>query len=76
MYASPLYVENVTLTAGPLTELTTNVVYGVTTNGDVYAVSASASGYVPAGVTLWTAHLATPDNNTLDGYRVASSPRR
>ena len=33
---------------------TTNVVYGATTNGDIYAVSASASGYVPAGVTLWT----------------------
>ncbi len=67
LYAVPLYVENVTITAGPYTGLTTNVVYGGTTNGDVYAVTASAAGYVPAGTILWKVHIGNADNNTLDG---------
>ena len=66
VFASSLYVENVTMTAGSFTGGTFNVVYSVTTNGDIYAVSAAPSGFVPAGTTLWSGRISTANNDNQD----------
>ena len=67
VYASPLYMDSVTLTGGVYSGSTFSVVYAATSNGDVYAVSAAATGVVPAGTILWRTHLADPEGNGNDG---------
>lgn len=60
-YASPLYVERVTLGAGPFVGRTVDVLIVATNNGFVYAIAAftdcSAEPHVPAGTILWSASL-------------------
>jgi hypothetical protein len=70
VYASPLYVDRVTMTAGDYAGETFHVVYAATSNGFVYAVNASrVSGPLPrvrgrtavaAGTILWRRQLTTP----------------
>jgi hypothetical protein len=64
MYASPLYVDDVLLSAGPYAGRDFQVVFAATGNGFVYAVNAfgnSTGGpLVPAGSILWSTRLGTP----------------
>ena len=73
-YASPLYLEDVKMTAGPFAGRLVDAVFVGTTNADVYAVSAYASGVpavtdIPAGTVLWKQHLGAPGDG-IDGLRV------
>jgi hypothetical protein len=68
-YASPLYVEDVKVTGGPYAGQTLDAVFVGTSNADVYAVSALASGPIPAGAVLWKRHLGDPGDR-IDGLRV------
>ena len=53
LYASPLYVDKVTLSNGPHKGKTVSVVYAASDVGYIYAVSASATGKVAPGTILW-----------------------
>jgi hypothetical protein len=73
LYASPLYVDRVTLTGGDFAGETLHVVYAASSNGFVYAVNASRravttrkSGVAAAGRILWKRQLGTP-GGSLDG---------
>ncbi|HET9037261.1 MAG TPA: hypothetical protein VFN45_13685, partial [Myxococcaceae bacterium] len=68
-YASPLYLEDVKLTAGTFAGRTLDVVFVGTSNADVYAVSAASGQEVPAGTVLWKRHLGDP-GHTIDGLRI------
>ena len=68
-YASPLYVDGVKLTDGPLSGRELDVVLVGTSNGDVYAVSAQPGPNAPAGTVLWKRHLGDP-GDSIDGLRV------
>jgi len=68
-YASPLYVDSVTMTGGEYAGMTFRVVYAGSSNGFVYAVNASAvtrPGSVAAGTVLWRTQLNTP-TGSFDG---------
>ena len=52
MYASPLYLEGLTIGAGPFAGRMLPVVFAATSNSDVYAYSALSSSGVPAGTLL------------------------
>ncbi len=67
LYATPLYLDSVTMTAGTYSGQTFSVVYAATSNSDVYAVSAAASGSVPAGTVLWHTNIGPPKSNGNDG---------
>ncbi len=77
MYATPLYVDSVTLTAGSAllnaayAGATVSVIYACTTNDDVYAVCAAGVVYngtpIPAGTILWRTTLGSPETIGLDG---------
>jgi hypothetical protein len=69
LYASPLYVDRVTMTGGAFAGETFHVVYAASSNGFVYAVNASrtdlrrraGAAYPPApGTILWKRQLNTP----------------
>ena len=64
IYASPLYVDGVTLSGGVNDGITASVVVVATSNAWVYAVNACdpgpAGGDIPAGVVLWRTRLGTP----------------
>lgn len=60
LYASPLYVDNVTLRAGPHRGQTHALVIAASNNGVVYAVNARKQGDVAAGRILWRTPLAAP----------------
>ena len=70
VYASPLYVDRVTMTADAYAGRTFHVVYAASSNGFVYAVNASRAsaprtttrGHNPVaiGTILWRRQLATP----------------
>ena len=63
LYASPLYVDSVTMTAGAYGGLAFHVVYAGSSNGFVYAVNASTTtgvNPVAAGTILWKRQLNTP----------------
>jgi hypothetical protein len=64
LYASPLYQDGVTLTAGPYSGVTLGLVYAASSSGMVYAVNAStlhcSQGDLPAGTIVWQAQLGTP----------------
>jgi hypothetical protein len=70
LYASPLYVDRVQLTAGAQAGRALPVVFAATNHGFVYAISASGSRGVPPGSLLWRAQLGTPcklEPRPLDG---------
>ncbi len=60
MYASPLYLEAVTLSAGAFAGKTLPVVYAATSNADVYAIAATSGAGVSAGTVLWKTRVGTP----------------
>lgn len=60
LYASPLYVDRVAITAGEHAGGTFSVVVAASNNGYVYAINAAKAGDVAAGRILWHTRLATP----------------
>ncbi len=60
LYASPLYVDRVTMSAGPYRGMTFSTVIAATSNGDVYAVNARATGDIAPGRFLWHTRLDAP----------------
>ncbi len=82
LYASPLYVDDVTVTSPGFAGVHTSVAIVATSNGDVYAVDAVASsgdaGSVSPGTLLWTRHLGDPSQpeRNLDGvpFGILSTP--
>jgi hypothetical protein len=69
LYASPLYVDGVTMTGGPFAGMTFRGAYATSSNGFVYAVNASNTTRprsVAAGTVLWRIQLSTPAGS-LDG---------
>jgi cytochrome c553 len=57
LYATPLFVERLRITAGPLRGQVFAAVIAATSNGDVYAVNAQKSGDVAPGRILWRTRL-------------------
>src|SRR5690349_4149525 len=69
LYASPLYVDRVTITGGEYSGEALRVVYAASSNGFVYAVNASRTSRTKRampGAILWKRQLGTPSGN-LDG---------
>jgi type 1 glutamine amidotransferase/outer membrane protein assembly factor BamB len=60
LYASPLYVDRLAITAGQHRGETFPVVIAASSNGYVYAINAAKAGDVAAGRILWRTRLATP----------------
>jgi type 1 glutamine amidotransferase/outer membrane protein assembly factor BamB len=60
LYASPLYVDRVAITAGEHAGAMFSVVVAASNNGYVYAINAAKAGDVAAGRILWRTRLATP----------------
>lgn len=60
LYASPLFLEQLTFTRGPYSGLTLSVLFAATSNGDVYAINAAKHGDLAPGRILWRKHLAAP----------------
>lgn len=60
LYASPLYVDRVTMSAGPYRGVTFAIVLAASSNGDVYAVNARANGDIAPGRILWHTRLDAP----------------
>ena len=70
LYATPLYVDGVQITAGPYAGSQFSVVFAATTNNFVYAINAfdtAGPPAVPAGAILWSKGLGIPTNFGLDG---------
>jgi hypothetical protein len=70
LYATPLYLDNVQITAGPYAGNQFSVVFAATTNNFVYAINAFATAGPPvvsAGTILWGKSLGVPTNFGLDG---------
>ncbi len=70
LYASPLYVDAVTLSAGKHAGGTFAVIFAATNTGFVYAVNAFETSGVPPGTILWSTALGTPcklEPTPLDG---------
>ena len=60
LYASPLYVDRVKITAGPHHGGTFPSVFAATSTGFVYAIAAFKTGGVKPGTILWRTRLGTP----------------
>lgn len=60
LYASPLTLERVTISAGPHRGETFSVVFAASNHGFVYAINAAAAGDVAPGRILWRTRLAAP----------------
>ncbi|WP_077036494.1 ThuA domain-containing protein [Pelomonas sp. KK5] len=60
LYASPLFAQDLQLTAGELRGLSVDAVIAATSNGDVYAINARKQGDLAPGRILWRTHLADP----------------
>jgi hypothetical protein len=64
LYASPLYVDDVTIAGGVHAGVTASVVVVATSNAWVYAVNACDPGIgsagIPAGTVLWRTRLGEP----------------
>lgn len=60
LYASPLYVDEVKLSAGPHARGLFPVIFAATSNGFVYAVNAFKTGDVAPGTILWRTYLGPP----------------
>jgi hypothetical protein len=80
VYASPLYVDRVTMTVDGYAGRTFHVVYAASSNGFVYAVNASRASAprtraripkpVAAGTILWRRQLSTPGGIVDDGASI------
>lgn len=69
LYASPLFVDSVTMSGGAFAGVNFHVVYAGSSNGFVYAINAVAttgSNPVAAGTILWKRQLNAPSGK-LDG---------
>ncbi|MGH6611570.1 MAG: c-type cytochrome, partial [Burkholderiaceae bacterium] len=60
LYASPLYVDQVRLSAGEHKGKTFPIVIAATNTGFVYAINAFRTRGVPPGTILWRMRLGTP----------------
>lgn len=60
LYASPLFVERVEMTAGPYKTQEFAIVIAASNNGYVYAVNAAKNGDIAPGRILWRTRLAAP----------------
>ena len=60
LYASPLYVERLAVTAGPHRGETYAAVLAASSNGEVVAVNAARAGDLAPGRILWRTRLAPP----------------
>ncbi len=60
LYASPLYVERVTMSAGEHRGARFDVVFAASNNGYVYAVNARKAGDIVPGRILWRKRLGAP----------------
>jgi len=69
MYASPLFVDDVTLSIPPYAGQHFSVVIAATSNSYVYAVNAFDAVGVPAGTILWRRFLGTPGGG-VDGSKL------
>jgi mono/diheme cytochrome c family protein len=58
LFATPLFVEKVTMSKGDYKGKTFSVIYAATDLGYVYAVNAANAGDVPAGTILWSKRVA------------------
>lgn len=68
LYASPLYVDGLTLTDGPNAGKTFRVVIAATSTGDVYAINAGAASGVAPGAILWKTRLDPNDAPCVLGW--------
>src|SRR5262249_27230944 len=69
MYASPLYVDSLSVTSGPYSGKTVGAVIAATSTGYVYAIKAfdtAGATNIPAGTVLWKTSLGQP-TPTIDG---------
>jgi hypothetical protein len=57
LFASPLYVDKVEISAGPYRGRTFPALFVVTSTGFVYSISAFRSGATPPGTILWRTRL-------------------
>jgi type 1 glutamine amidotransferase/cytochrome c5 len=60
LYASPLFIDRVTLSSGEHKGGTFAVVFAATNTGFVYAINAFRSGRVEPGTILWRTRLGAP----------------
>ncbi|MGH8027536.1 MAG: ThuA domain-containing protein, partial [Pseudoxanthomonas sp.] len=60
LYASPLYLDRVRITAGQHQGQTFSAVFAASNNGFVYAINAAKAGDVAPGRILWRKQLAQP----------------
>jgi hypothetical protein len=66
LFSTPLYLDDVVLSADPYAGVAASVVLAATTDSWVYAIAATdlpgsaASGVVPAGTILWRTSLGAP----------------
>lgn len=60
LYASPLFLDRVAISAGAHRGGTFSVAFAATNTGYVYAVNAFATEKVPPGTILWRTHLGEP----------------
>src|SRR5690242_5838382 len=63
LYASPLYIDDVPVSAGTHAGPSFRVIFAATSNGYVYAINAFSTGGtnpVPAGTILWKRKLGEP----------------
>ena len=64
VYGAPLYLDSVTVMAGPYANTRLSLVFAATTSGYAYAVNAfdvtCGAVHVPAGAIVWRAALGTP----------------
>lgn len=60
LYATPLYLDRVRITAGEHEGENFSAVFAASNGGYVYAINAARAGDVPPGRVLWRTHLAPP----------------
>lgn len=60
LYASPLYLDRLRMSEGPLRGETFSVVFAASNHGYVYAINAAKAGDVAPGRILWRTRLAEP----------------
>lgn len=78
LYAAPLYMDKVDMSAGEYKDRVLAVVFAATSNGFVYAINASEGESTPPGAILWKTELVrfTRAPNPFDGVNmgVMSTP--
>ncbi len=71
LFATPLYVHQVAISAGPQAGKTLSVIYAASDLGYVYAINATAMAGVPAGTILWSKRFT---QNRPGGMGALSTP--